>query len=70
MLILKSTPIYRVALVKSLRLEGIEGTHPLLHSSCRMAEGKLTAKAVKTRPFRVDTAREATLSVPAQQYRD
>jgi len=35
-----------------------------------MAEAKLTKKADKTRPFRVDSAREATLSVPAEQYRD
>jgi len=35
-----------------------------------MAEAKLTTKAVMSRPFKVDTAREATLSDPAQQYRD
>jgi len=49
---------------------GIEGDTPLLHFSFRMAEAKLNTKAVKSRPFRVHTAREATLSVPAEQYRD
>jgi len=34
-----------------------------------MAEAKLTTKAVKSLPSRADTAREATLCVPAQQYR-
>jgi len=35
-----------------------------------MAEAKLTTKAVKSRPSREATAREAALSVPAEQYRD
>jgi len=52
------------------RGKAIEGDTPLFHSSCRMAEAKLTTKAVKSWPARVDTAREATLSVLAQQYRD
>ena len=33
------------------------GDTPLLLSSCRMAESKLTTKAVKLRPSKVDTAR-------------
>jgi len=66
--------VFRPSLVSSNVMEDRQvqnrGDTPLLHSSCRMAESKLTTKAVKSRPARVDTAREATLSVPAHQYRD
>ena len=65
-------PRLRVGLRKKIfgdtaffRGNGNRGDTPLLHSSCRMAEAKLTTKAVKSQPARVDTAREATLSVPA-----
>ena len=51
-------------------LEGDTPDTPLLHSRCRKAEAKLTKKSVKLRPSRVDTARETTLSLPAEQYRD
>ncbi len=58
---------------RSLYINGKQGNRGdtlLLHSGCRMAEAMLTTKAIKTRPSRVDIAREATLSVPAEQYRD
>ena len=50
--------------------EGNRRDTPLLDSSWRMAEAKLTTKAVKTRPSREDNAREAALSVTTEQYRD
>ena len=58
---------------RSLYINGKQGNRGdtlLFHSGCRMAEAMLTTKAVKSRPSRVALARVATLSVPAEQYRD